>query len=113
MCHARLVIVTMAVVACWCAGCDPGHSVSRTFTIDTLPSPEAVELAIRATPGVTQVTREDVPPSEGESPYKGKVNEPGYVQFACRDSASFTAVELRETTEWGRYVRVYSSWWGR
>ena len=113
MCRARLVSVTLTLVACWCAGCDPGHSVSRTFRIDSPPSSETVELAIRATPGVTEVTREDVPTSEGDSLYKGKVYEPGYVQFTCRDPASFAAVELREDTKRERYLYVYSAWLGR
>jgi hypothetical protein len=79
-----------------------------------LPSAEAVEQGIRSAPGVTQVKRRDIPPTDSWSLYKGAIHEPGFAQFACRDAASaFAAVEAKETNDAGKQLRVYSSWMGR
>ena len=107
---ASAVSIVLAVV-CWCAGCDTIHGVSRTIPLNTLPAPEAVEQAIRATPGVTEVTRRDVPPRDSSSLYRGAIHDPGFAQFACRDAASaFAAVEPKETSEGGKRLDVYCTW---
>ena len=104
-------VVANIAIFCCCVGCDTFHGVSRTLSFDTLPSPEAVEVSLRATPGITQVTRRDIPTAEGQSLYKGKVYEPAFVQFGCRDSTSvFATVELKESNEWGRQLFIYRMW---
>jgi len=107
----RLAIVGIVAFMCCCVGCDTIHGVSRTLPLDTLPSAEAVEQAIHATPGVTEVTRRDIPPTEGWSPSKGTIHDTGFAQFACRDEASaFAVVEPKDTNQAGKQLYVSCIW---
>jgi hypothetical protein len=107
----RRLAIFAVLALCWCAGCDTIHGVSRSIPISALPAPDAVEQALRATPGVTEVTRRDVPASKSWSLYKGTMQESGYAQFSCRDTTSaFAAVEPKETDEAGKQLRVYCIW---
>ncbi len=92
----RLPFIIPIAFLCWCAGCgDTIHGVSRSIPLNALPSPDSVEQAIRATPGVAEVTRWD----------------PGFTQFTCRDTASaFATVEPKETNEAGKRLYVYRIW---
>jgi hypothetical protein len=87
--------ISAVLALCWCVGCDTIRGVSRTLPVNALPSPDAIEQAIRATPGVTEVTRRD----------------PGFPQFNCRDTASaFATVEPRQTNGAGKRLYIYCKW---
>src|SRR5829696_6540519 len=101
----RFVNVAVITSVCWCAGCgDSIHGVSRIIPLDTLPSPEAIEQAIRATPGVTDVTRRDFPPRDIRTLYK-TVHEASYAQFSCMgEGSAFATIETRESSDTGNLL---------
>ncbi len=92
------------------AGCDTVSSITRTVELPALSPPAAVHAALRAVPEVQTLEYHQVPAVSYWSWSQGTVNEPAYDQYTYRGSDAFGVVEMLQTSEGKKLLRLYCVW---
>ncbi len=108
---ARLLAIS-TLAATVLSACDPITGISRTATVGRLPSRAAVYAALHEVPGIRSVQEQGTKPSTGFSLYRGVIRDPAFDQYIYEAPSASGVVEVRETEEGVKTVRLYRIWMG-
>jgi hypothetical protein len=100
-------VAATAAFVMFLTGCDPASGVLRTARLNGLPPTASVRAALDAVPEVQEVRYRKIEPTAAWSLYEGMIHDPPYDQFSYRGSGASGTLEVQETENGEKELRLY------